>query len=255
MEKFFDAHVHLQTLDDLPEIMKEAEQAGLTGFICNSTSPADWDSVLEISKKYKGVYPCFGVHPLYVENLPDNWLDRLKKILIDNPKAMVGEIGLDKFGVDLDFQEKVFRAQLDLAHELNRPAHVHCVRCWHLLMHVFKTQAEKGKMPPKILSHSHHGDENLIPDLMKKYNTYFSYSSIFLPKERVKVRGCLKATPLDRLLIESDAMGDTETKAKGLSRKPTDIIDLLPEMSVVTGHGVSELKEALYKNAKEFVNG
>ena len=255
MDKFFDAHVHLQTLDNFPEIMKESEQAGLTGFICNSTSPADWEEVSEISKTYEGVYPCFGVHPLYVEKLPKDWAIRLRKILIENPKAMVGEIGLDKFGVDLDFQEMVFRTQLDLANELDRPAHIHCVRCWDRLLHVFKTQKEKRRMPPRILSHSHHGDKDLIPRLMEEYNAYFSYSSIFVPDNHPKVQACLRATPLDRLLIESDAMGKVDSKAVGLSKSPLDVIDLVPKMSVISGHKLPALKEALYKNAMEFVNG
>ena len=247
MEKFFDAHTHLQMIKNLPEEMDKAHEKGVEYFICNSTSPADWDRVLEISKKYKGVYPCFGVHPLYVENLPTNWANQLRKILIKNPKAMVGEIGLDKFGADLELQEQVFRTQLELAHELNRSAHIHCVRCWHLLQHVFKTEWEKKMMPPKILSHSHHGDKDLIPELMEKYNAYFSYSSIFVPENHPKVQACLKATPLNRLLIESDA--------PDLTPSPADIPDLMKKMGIITGHKTAELKKAIYKNTMEFVNG
>ena len=82
---------------------------------------------------------------------------------------------------------------------------------------------------------------------MKKYNAYFSYSSIFVPVEHPKVQACLKATPLDRLLIESDA--------PDLTPSPADIPDLMKKMSVITGHSVADLKKAIYKNAKDFVNG
>ena len=283
--EFFDAHVHLQTLDNLPELMEQAKQAGFVGFICNSTSPADWDKVLEISEVYEGVYPCLGVHPLYVENLPSDWLSRLEELLRGHPTAMVGEIGLDKNGADLDFQEKVFRAQLELANDLGCPAHIHCVRSWDRLFHVFKTEKDKGKMPPMIVSHSHHGDKDWIPMLIKEYNAYFSYSSIFVPDNRPKVRACLKATPLDRLLIESDAMKNEEkntadnekanaiddekskekAKAKGLSRSPLDIIGLLSEMlkhlndsEVVAQRGgpleKGELAKILCSNGKKVTN-
>lgn len=247
MEKFFDAHTHLQMMENLSEEMDKAREKGVEYFICNSTSPADWDSVLAISKKYKGVYVCFGVHPHYVENLPADWLEKLEGMLNLDKKIMVGEIGLDKKKTNLEFQKKVFREQLILANKLKRPAHIHCVGCWGMLLGVFEDLKKDDLMPPKILLHSHHGSKELIPELMKKYNAYFSYSSIFVPMEHPKVQACLKSTPLDRLLIESDA--------PDLTPSPADIPDLMKKMGVITGHSVADLKKAIYKNAKEFVNG
>ncbi|MBE6449399.1 MAG: TatD family deoxyribonuclease [Alphaproteobacteria bacterium] len=245
MSRYFDAHVHLQMISDLNTVMNDAQRKNVSHFICNSTSPADWQQVLQISKNYSNVCVCFGVHPHYVQGLPKSWFVELEKILLENPHSMMGEIGLDKLKPDLDLQEEVLRKQLTLAWKLNRSAHIHCVRAWDRLLHVFKSQREK--MPPKLLMHSHHGNADLIPVLIEKYNAYFSYSAIFVPENRPKIRACMNATPLNRILIESDA--------PDLTAQPSDIVDLTKKMSVITGHNLNVLKKALFKNAQEFVNG
>ena len=245
MGNYFDAHTHLQMMPDLKKTMENALKKGVCGFICNSTGPDDWDKVAAISLKYSQVIPCYGVHPHYIENLPNDWFENLKLLLQKDNFAMVGEIGLDNLKPNMDKQEQILRQQLELAWKLKRPAHIHCVRAWDRLLHVFKSQREK--MPPKLLMHSHHGNPGLIAELIKKYNAYFSYSAIFLPENRVKIKACMKVTPLDRIMIESDA--------PDLTAEPADIVGLTEKMSIITGHRKDILTRALFENTKEFVYG
>lgn len=240
---YFDAHTHLQQIDVLDTAMKRAFNRGVRYFLCNATNEQDWDKVIDISKQYKGVYVALGVHPWYIDTLSKDWDKRLEQKLVENKNILIGEIGIDKLRPDMDRQEKILRIQLELAWKYQRPAVIHCVRAWDRLLHIFKTQRQK--MPPKILSHSHHGNADLIPQMIEKYNAYFSYSSIFAPENHPKVRACLKATPLDRLMIESDCPDLTE--------EPAVIPDLVHKMAEITGHNEKKLKQALLKNAKEFV--
>ena len=245
MECFFDAHTHLQMMSNFKEAIKKASLNGVQGFVCNSTGPNDWIKVNGIAKQYSQVIPCYGIHPLYIEDLPSDWFIQLKTLLNQNPNAMVGEIGLDNSKPNMDEQERILRLQLEVAWKMNRPAHIHCVRAWDRLLHVFKSQREK--MPPKILMHSHHGNADLIPQLIEKYNAYFSYSAIFIPENRAKIRACMKATPLNRIMIESDA--------PDLTKEPVDIICLAEKMSIITGHKKDILRRALFENTKEFIYG
>lgn len=242
---FFDAHIHLQRMSDLPTVIEKAQKAGVQGFICNATHPNDWDQVLDIAQKYNMVYPALGVHPWYVESLPPDWDKKLELLLRQNPALMVGEIGLDNTRQNMDLQEKVLRRQLDLAALYHRPVHIHCVRAWDRLLHIFKTQ--RKIMPPKILSHSHHGNKDLISEMIAKYNAYFSYSSIVLPENRAKVRACLIATPLDRLMAESDA--------PDLMPDPALLEALVDKIAQIRNADKTQIKQALYHNAMEFING
>ena len=245
MDCYFDAHTHLQMMPDRPNAIKRASDVGIKGFVCNSTAPNDWLDVSNIVSQYSEVVACYGVHPCFIKELPENWKTSLVSFLEQDKIAMIGEIGLDKLSGNMDKQEDILRQQLELGWKMNRPAHIHCVRAWDRLLHVFKTQREK--MPPKLLMHSHHGNSDLIPLLIEKYNAYFSYSAIFIPENRVKIRSCMKATPLNRILIESDA--------PDLTCEPADIVSLTEKMSVVTGYHVDVLKRALFENAKEFIYG
>ena len=245
MENYFDAHTHLQMIPDLQKSINNASCKGVVGFICNSTSPDDWNKVEKIVQKYPQAVACYGVHPHYIENLPVNWLDNLKLLLQKDNFAMVGEIGLDNLKPNMDKQEQILRQQLELAWKLKRPAHIHCVRAWDRLLHIFKSQREK--MPTKLLMHSHHGNADLIGQMIEKYNAYFSYSAIFVPENRPKIRACMKATPLSRIMVESDA--------PDLTAEPADIVDLVEKMSLITGHRKDILTKALFENTKEFVYG
>lgn len=253
----FDSHTHLQWYDGkkiqkdgtptppLEAVIKQASQVGVTHFICNATCEDDWQQVLSISTKYPNIYVALGIHPWYMNTLKPDWNKRLDKLLQDHPSLMIGEIGLDKNKPDMWTQENVFRIQLELAHKHRRPAIIHCVRAWDRLLHIFKDESQAKKMPPKILSHSHQGNTDLIPELIEKYNAYFSYSSIVLPVTHPKVRACLKATPLDRILVESDA--------PDLTPFPADVAPLLTEMAKITGHDEALLRQVTFQNAKEFV--
>ena len=245
MTQYFDAHTHLQNIRDLPQAMARASQAQVGGFICNATCENDWGQVLQIAQDYQGVYPALGVHPWYVQGLNKGWEARLEALLKANPTALVGEIGLDKCKPDIDLQEAVLRAELELAFRYKRPVVVHCVHAWDRLLHIFKTM--RGKMPPRLLSHSHHGDVALIAVLINEYNAYFSYSPRFADERRSDVRACLKATPMARLLIETDCPDG--------AKEPAALVELVSKMATVTGLEENNIKQALFDNAKEFING
>ena len=246
---YCDAHTHLQNIENLHETMSQAYENGVSGFICNATHEDDWEKVISISKKYPHVFVALGVHPYFLSTLKSGWDKRLEKLLKDNPSFMVGEIGLDKIKADqdplissLDRQEQVMRIQMDLAAKYNRPFHLHCVRAWDRVLHILK----RNKRPTYFVSHSHHGNVNMIPQL-SALGAYFSYSSIFLPRNREKVRQCLKETPIDRLLVESDA--------PDLSKEVSVIPSLVEKMANLRQEEPTFLIEHIQKNFEELVNG
>jgi len=240
---YFDAHAHLQQLPRLQQAILEAQRSGVHEILCNAIYESDWPIIQKIAQQYSGVHVALGVHPCAVSAIQKGWVVRLEKILKNNPNVIVGEIGLDAQYPNLDDQELALRQQLRLAWSYQRPVVLHCFRAWDRLLHILKTQREK--IPPKIMSHSHHGNPNLIPELIQRYNMCFSYSSIFVPQNHPKVQACLKATPLDRLLVESDC--------PDLTTSPKSIIELVSAMSCLTHYKSAVLKKALFQNGKNFI--
>ena len=85
----------------------------------------------------------FGVHPwetlgsetggIIVSQVPPlPMLSSLRSVLLANPHAGVGEIGLDRLKCrDIPpLMREVFEAQLALAFELGRPVVLHGAKCW-----------------------------------------------------------------------------------------------------------------------------
>ena len=249
MPVYFDAHAHLQNMVDLKKALLKAETAQIQGIICNATHEDDWGKVIELSKTYSNIHVCLGVHPWFLGSLKKGWEARLERLLKENPSYMVGEIGLDKVRADqdpvissLDNQERVMRIQMDLAAQYNRPFHMHCVHAWDRIMHVLK----RNKRPDFFVSHAHHGNIHLIP-VLAEMGAFFSYASTFVSPERKKVRACLAATPLDRLLVESDC--------PDLSSEPAEVPKLVKHMAVVRQQDETVLIKALYQNAERICYG
>eukprot|EP01089_Gocevia_fonbrunei_P013975 TRINITY_DN3728_c0_g1_i1.p1 TRINITY_DN3728_c0_g1~~TRINITY_DN3728_c0_g1_i1.p1 ORF type:complete len:216 (+),score=37.86 TRINITY_DN3728_c0_g1_i1:33-680(+) len=161
----------------------------------------------------------------------------------DSPYAIVGEIGLDKAAKTPDtgkcefesHQLEIFIKQLKIAHDLNRPVSVHCVRAFGWLLDFFQqfdpsTKKNKNKkkqsstnkdsdydldndikspeLPPIIMMHSYGGSIEMMTSLLKLekiLNTtfYFSFSSV-INLRSPKTLGVISAVPLDRILMESD---------------------------------------------------
>lgn len=182
--------------------MSRAQAAGVKLFICNGASQADWPTVLSLARSSKAIVPCFGVHPWYAAACTPYWLAELKHFLTAAPSG-VGETGLDRYiePRNEEAQIEVFRAQLTMAANLNRPITIHCVQAWGWMM---ETLQNHRPLPKRMLFHSYGGSVELIKPLAAM-GGYFSYAGSALREKAVHRRAAMAATPLDRLLLETDS--------------------------------------------------
>ena len=202
-----DAHNHLHLLEGT-----DLHGYGIDQCVTCGTSPSDWDSVLELAQADAAVVPAIGLHPWFVDRAPPSWLDQLGEKLLSNPRACVGEIGLDRTrrSPALPEQRAVLAAQLDLAADLDRPAVLHCVRAFGSLLEALGDR----HLPQRgIMLHGWAGAAELIPRFLElPVPVYFSVSSA----------DQLELIPEGRLLVESDASPDN-------GRTPAFVSDFIAE--------------------------
>ncbi|CAN1133710.1 Uncharacterized metal-dependent hydrolase YabD [Linum perenne] len=206
--KLFDAHCHLQDpriLNKAPQLIAAALDTGVARFAVNGVSEKDWSLVKDMGERYPCVVPCFGLHPWFIRERTPNWFNTLQEFFEATPSAAVGEIGLDKgsHGKTIDFtdQVEVFKKQLQLAKELNKPASVHCVRAFGDLLTIMKSM---GPFPAGVILHSYLGSAEMVPELAK-LGAYFSFSGFLMSMKTQKAKKMLAAVPSDRILLETDA--------------------------------------------------
>ncbi|HBT77725.1 MAG TPA: hypothetical protein DEB39_12560 [Planctomycetaceae bacterium] len=226
-----DFHNHLQNhlfSDDLDAVLERAQHAGVTRFVCNGTSPDDWQDVLKIAETHSCVYPCIGLHPWFVGESKDlegvrRSIRQLERLLGDNrrhenlcrkrPETVpakhptlcyqtgVGEIGLDRSLRQRNdaIQEYAFTRQLDVALERELPVMLHSVRSasrmWELL---------QDKCPKLFVLHSFAGPTDIIPAFLE-LGAFFSFSALLLRNKSRKVVEALQAVPMNRIVLESDS--------------------------------------------------
>lgn len=122
---YYDIHTHR-----LPEVYDKNVVS-----IFN-TYPLDYNKYKDIDNS--NLYFSVGIHPWYLDDI-DTQLKVLSDVLADKRIVAIGEAGLDKIcGTNIDLQMSVFRKQIEMSIETNRPLIIHCVKAWDELITLYK---------------------------------------------------------------------------------------------------------------------
>ena len=171
--------------------------------------------------------------PVAVADAQPDGAAQMAAALRDNPTLMVGEIELDRARGNIDMQMPAFLRQLEMARELNRAVHIHCVRAWDVMLNVFATRP----LPPAVIIHGGVPSADIVRAVMQHVNAYFSYSAV----RSDKIATSIVATPINRILVESDAASPALARAI-LPRTVEQIATLL-------GQNVHTMAEIIYNNS------
>ncbi|WP_373755554.1 TatD family hydrolase [Neisseria sp.] len=143
---FTDTHCHLADpalSARSPDILAEAQAAGVCRFIVPAARQADFAAVLSLAER-PSVLPAVGLHPWFADEFSDGLYSETACILQGNPRVWVGEIGLDFIrAADSAARQRqldVFRRQLGLAKAYRRRVIVHNVKAAAAVAETVKTE-------------------------------------------------------------------------------------------------------------------
>jgi TatD DNase family protein len=190
-------------------------------FVC-ATTEDDWS---ELTTLPCNDIPFFGVHPWNCHTINDieSFKDRLSKTLESNPRAGVGETGLDRLKDKniSTLERRLFSAHLEVAAKLRRPVVLHGAKCWG---ETFNECAKYSSQIPSFLFHGFSRSGGLIKDIVS-INGYFSIGRSILNDHAINYQNLVKTLPVERILIESDYDGKKDIPhlpsiAEKISAKP-----------------------------------
>lgn len=238
-EGFADAHLHMTEAGfpgDYPDI-------GDAGLLLSCTAERrEWEELRSISDPR--VRRFYGIHPWYAE---EQWngasVCELRGFLEMDPKAGVGEIGLDIKRVNMDDQIPAFTNQLSLAAEMCRPVAVHMVGCEKETLDSIRMY---GKGCSSIILHGFSSSESYVKPF-SDLCCYFSIGPRILKRSEERVGRLLRTIPKDRLLLETDAphQGEGFQGMLAFAERMARIIDMNP----------SEVLEFTLENTRRALDG
>ncbi len=247
--KLFDVHTHIQDLRLLnfrDEVIERSIANNVEKIMCCGTHEDDWDAVSEMADEYNPVIASYGLHPWFIENRSDIWLDKLEQLIKDS-SAGVGEIGLDRMIQSRNYveQEKVFIDQLKLSHKYHRPVSLHCRKAWGVMPDLIKNN---GGLPFGSVVHSWSGSIEMVK-VFEKMGAYISFSGSITRENNKKAHKACKAVSIDRLLIETDSPDILPSGIEADLNEPCHIIKVLEKVAELRGEDISEIAGYTFENS------
>lgn len=203
---------------------------------------------LLVGRDFFGVHPWETLGEFEVESLKLKVGEELRSKLIANPKAGVGEIGLDRLKVrDIPpLMREVFESQLALALELRRPVVLHGAKCWGQVVATIRKLTTHNSQLTNFLFHGFSRSDGLIPEIAE-LNGFISVGPAVLNDHAVNYRELVKKIPLDRLLVETDAVVGACVPTR------PHIRDVLVKTADILNLSAAELEKTTDENADRFL--
>lgn len=200
-----DTHAHL-TFDELAgqldDVLARSRDAGVTRWITVGTDPADNEKVLHLVSEYENMVGALGYHPHDADDITETDLELLAKQLRHARIVAVGECGLDYHYMhsSADNQQRIFRAHLDIAADLQKPVIIHTREAFDETMEILDEYA--GRLKGVVL-HCYGGDAAQTRRVLDA-GFHISFTGTVTFKRSDALREVAKMIPLDRLMIETD---------------------------------------------------
>lgn len=208
MNTFIDIGINLtnkQFYNEHEEIVNRALDNGVEQMILTGTSVRGSKESAAIAEYYPEIlFSTAGIHPHDAKSFTHESTSELRNLLKQDHVVCVGECGLD---FDRDFsprpvQEKCYRAQLELAIEVNKPLFLHERSAFKRFNEI--TDEYLPKLP-KAVVHCFTGTLDEAKIYLDK-GFYLGFTGAISDQNRFKhLEEVIKYVPLDRMMIETDA--------------------------------------------------
>jgi len=217
-----DSHCHLDFEDFAGQrdaVIARAKEAGVGLMVTIGTRVAKFAEVRAIAERYETVYCSVGTHPHHAAEEAGVRADQLIKLAAHPKVVAIGETGLDYHyeHSPRDAQQALFRQHIAAARQTGLPLIVHSRNADRDTGDILAEEMAKG--PFKGLIHCFSSGQQLAEKAVK-LGIYISLSGIFTFKNASAVREAVRAVPLDRLLVETDAPYLAPAPMRGKRNEP-----------------------------------
>jgi TatD DNase family protein len=243
-----DSHCHLDAPEfdrDRDAVIARARAAGVSRQVVPAVSAAGWPKLRDICADTDGLFPAYGLHPMFLQEHRDEHLAELDDWIQRERPCAIGECGLDFFvdGLDPRAQQHFFDGQLELAREHALPLIVHARRsvdaviasikrigCLRGVVHSFSGSAEQARQLAQL-------------GFMIGLGGPVTY-------ERAnRLRKLAAGVPIESLLLETDAPDQPDAGIRGQRNEPARLANVLQVVADLRGETPAAIAAATSANA------
>ena len=233
-----DSHCHLPgNPADADAIVDRGRAGGVEWMVCVGTDLATSRAAVTLAQRRDDVVATVGLHPHDAVDLESVW-DDLVTLAADPAVVAIGEAGLDHHYEHSPGPEQAaaFRAQIRLAHELDRALVIHTREAWD---ETFAILDEEG-VPRRTVFHCFTGGPAEAAACTDR-GAYLSFSGIVTFKSAADVRAAAAAAPPDRILVETDSPFLAPVPYRGQTNEPAWVAVVGAEVARVRGDAVESV--------------
>jgi len=249
MLALIDSHNHFDDASfdaDRDAAYERARAAGMEAQVLAAVSARLWPKLKVVAASYPGLYPSYGLHPVWLAEHRPEHLDDLANWLTRERPVAIGECGLDGYLPDLDpdLQAEYFAGQLRLARRHDLPVVIHAR---HAVDRVIKLVRRFAGVRGMVHSFSGSADQaRRLLDL----GILLSFGGPLTYPKATRLRGLMKILPLDGFLLETDAPDQPLSTHPGQRNEPAYLAEVLACIAELRNADPAEIAAATTANAR-----
>ncbi len=272
-----DTHAHLNFAaykDDLDEVVGRIQQEGLKVINVGSQMSTSMRAV-ELAEKYpNNFYAAIGLHPIHlfsteVDESEITFTSRQEDFstekymkLAGNPKVVaIGEMGIDYFHVPIGIKKDEFKNKqawtfvkgIQLAKKINLPIILHCRGSVENVTKAYDDMLEilKQENYNNAVVHCFTADWTVAKKFLAE-GFMISFTGIITYPKTKDLEKVVKNTPLDKLMVETDAPYLAPQIMRGKRNEPRFVRYVADRVAEIKGMSYDEVEEATTNNANKF---
>ena len=250
----FDTHAHYDDEafdEDRDFVLREIKENGVIGVMNCSSSYESIEKTDNLTKKYDFIYGALGIHPENANEFNSKVKSEIINYIEQNNKILaIGEIGLDYYWDEnppKEVQKEVFKAQMQMAKELNLPVVIHDREAHGDTLEIIKEFPEVNG-----IVHCFSGSVEFAKECVK-LGYYIGITGVVTFKNAKKIVDVVREIPIDKLLVETDCPYMAPVPNRGKRNKSDYIGYIIEQIGDVKEINPKEVNLKLNQNFRDLL--
>ncbi|MFW6421569.1 MAG: TatD family hydrolase [Candidatus Bipolaricaulota bacterium] len=245
-----DSHAHLnlrQYEDDREKVIQRAKGRGVSFFNMGTGLTTSKESAA-LAEQYDHVYAAVGFHPHQADHFTKDSPQILADLAEQEKVLAIGEIGLDYYRNNSphEDQREAFRAQLELARNLDLPVSIHNRSSTPDLLEILRDLNSR----PNGVIHSFFGDRELAEAFLD-LGFLLGLSGPITYGDNRDLQRTLRKLPLSCLLLETDSPYLTPAPHRGDRNEPAYVRHIAHKLADIKNITFDEVVDRTTANTRE----